>query len=147
MEPLLKPLSVDEYCSYFNIDSLYVTLPCIFCHNSIDSLQLTIFQRRQLSLVWRGDNCFAACLSCIANVAKLERNKYFQCLVRGDYIEHCTQTPLQNLLVRCLFCMSLLGGDEKIDVIASGENFYLVRGAWKSVCRNCSQNAWGESNN
>lgn len=146
MEPLLKPLCVEEYCNFFHIDLCDVTLPCIFCRRVVDAVQLSVFQQRKLSLVWRGDHCFAACLQCLRQVADIERTKYFQCLVRGEYIEHCTQTPLQNLVVRCLFCMSLLSSDEKVDVIASGENFYLVRSHWKGICRSCSQNAWGESN-
>lgn len=147
MEPLLYPLCLQEYCNYFNLDKSTVTLPCIFCRNNIDSLQLAIFEQRQLSLVWRGNNCFAACVSCLSNVAAFERNKYFQCTVKGEYIEFFTRTPLQNLIVRCLFCMWLLSGDEKIELIACGENFYLVRGSWKGICRKCLHDAWGESNN
>lgn len=113
----------------------------------MDAFQLSIFQDRQLSLIWRGNRCFAACLRCIRSVAAIERNKYFQCTVQGEYIEHFTQKPLQNLIVRCLFCMWLLSGEEKIELIACGERFYLVRGAWKGICRKCLQDAWGESNN
>lgn len=147
MEPLLYPLSVDEYCNYFNIAKDSLTLPCIFCKAFIDAFQLSTFQDRQLSLVWRGNSCFAACLRCIRSVAKLERYKFFQCSVKGEYIEHFTQTPLQNLIVRCLHCMCLLSSEEKVEIIACGEQFYLVRGSWKGVCRKCSENAWGESNN
>nr|AYA93903.1 MAG: E6 protein [Human papillomavirus] len=146
MEPLLKPLCLDEYCNYFGVDITTLTLPCIFCHDIIDALQLSIFRERKLSLVWRGQNCYAACLQCVSNVAKIERERYFQCLLKGEYIEHCTQTPLQSLIVRCLYCMSLLSGAEKIDVIASGGNFCLVRCHWKGVCHKCSQNAWGDRN-
>lgn len=145
MESLLYPLCVDEYCNYFGVNPCDLTLPCIFCKVQISSLQLATFNERRLSLVWRGDRCFAACINCINRVAEIERLRYFQCTLKGEYIEYFTQQALQDLIIRCLYCMGLLTNEEKIDVIASGLNFYLVRGYWKGVCYNCSYNAGGNS--
>lgn len=147
MEPLLHPLCIDEYCNYYQISKETLTLPCIFCKNLVDAFQLSVFQQRQLSLIWRGNTCFAACVRCISSVATLERNKFCQCTVKGEYIEHFTRTPLQNLIVRCLYCMRLLSSEEKIEIIACGGQFMLVRGSWKGTCRQCLQDAWAESNN
>lgn len=146
MEPLLYPLCIDEYCNYFHVNLCDLTLPCIFCRTCVSSLQLATFRERCLSLVWRGDICYAACVRCINLVAEIERVKYFQCTLRGEYIEYFTQQPLQELIVRCLYCMGLLTNEEKIDVIACGQNFCLVRGHWKGICHNCFYNAGGNSN-
>lgn len=147
MENLLFPICLDEYCNYFGVDFTDLNLPCIFCRASISSAELSIFQLRQLSLVWRDGCCYAACLTCIESVAKYERDKYFQCTVNGMYIEYFSRKPLQELIVRCLYCMSLLTSEEKIDTIGCGCNFFLVRGHWKGVCRSCFENAGTPTNN
>lgn len=147
MENLLYPICVEEYCSYFDVQFDELALPCIFCRIPVCSDELTTFQCRKLSLVWRKGDCYAACLACIADVAKYERDRYFQCTINGLYIEYFAQKPLQDLIVRCLYCMALITNEEKIDTIGSGCNFYLVRGNWKGVCRSCIQNAGTTTNN
>ena len=137
MASLLYPICLEEYCSYFNVAFDTLTLPCIFCRGTVWATELEVFQRRRLSLVWRGNNCYAACLRCINRTAAYERFKYFQWSVKAEYIEYFSQTPLDSLIVRCLFCMALLTNEEKVDIIASGSTFQLVRGHWKGVCREC----------
>nr|AYA94034.1 MAG: E6 protein [Human papillomavirus] len=147
MENLLFPICLEEYCSYFGVLLEDLELPCIFCRLLISPEQLSVFQARNLSLVWREGNCYAACLQCISDVARYERDKYFQCTVNGIYIEYFTQKPLQELVVRCLYCMALLTNEEKVDTIGCGCNFYLVRTHWKGVCRSCIENAGTATDN
>lgn len=146
METLLYPLSVDEYCTYFGVAFETLRLPCVFCFHSLDTLQLLSFQQKRLSLVWKNNKCYAACVACVRKTAAIEKNRYFQCAVRGEYIEHVSKKRLQELLVRCLECMTLLTPAEKVDIIACGESFCLVRGHWKGLCRACGSNAWEFSN-
>lgn len=137
MANLLLPVCLEEYCNYFDVTPDMLTLPCIFCRRDLCDSDLDSFSRKRLSLVWKKGVCYAACVRCVARTAAYERAKYFQCTVEAVYIEYFTQTPLQELNVRCLFCMGLLTNEEKIDIIASGSKFQLVRGHWKGVCREC----------
>lgn len=147
MENLLFPVCVEEYCNYFGVTFSELNFLCIFCRCPVPPLELLTFQYRQLSLVWREGTCYAACIACIERVAKYERDKFFQCAVNGMYIEFFTKTPLQDLIVRCMFCMRLLTSEEKIDIIGAGATFCLVRGHWKGYCRDCFQNAGSTSDN
>lgn len=146
MENLLYPVCLDEYCNYFGIAFYDLSLPCIFCRRTLSTLELISFNAKRLSLVWRNEKCYAACIACIKKTADIEKNRYFQCVVPGEFIEHVSQTRLQELNVRCIECMALLTPSEKIDIIACGGDFFLVRGHWKGYCCNCGSNAWENSN-
>lgn len=142
MENLLYPVCLEEYCNYFGVEFENLRLPCIFCLHCLDTLELLSFQQKRLSLVWRNCKCYAACVTCIRQTAAIEKHRYFQCAVQGAFIEHVSQKRLQELTVRCLECMTLLTSAEKVDIIACGESFFLVRGHWKGICRACGCNAW-----
>lgn len=146
MENLLLPVCLDEYCNFFGVDFNTLHLPCIFCRHSLDTVELLSFKHKRLSLVWRKGKCYAACAVCVRQTAAIEKFRYSQCSVSGEFIEHVAQKRLQELIVRCLECMTLLSPAEKVDIIASGECFYLVRGHWKGICSACGSNARALSN-
>ena len=131
------PTSVGDYCKRFKIPFDQLCFPCLFCKTSLTTLQLNSFVHKQLSLVWKSGVCHACCNSCLKITARYECQNYFQCYVSGSLIEDFLGIPLWDLIVRCLECLSKLSYVEKLDCICAGEKFYLVRGHWRSFCREC----------
>lgn len=137
MEEDRFPITVADYCSEFDIPLKDLKLRCVFCKFYLTEQQLAAFCVKNLKLVWKNRYCFACCTPCLRLTAKFEAENYFQCMCKGEVLEVLTRIPLSSLSIRCLDCLTLLSFAEKIDCIIGGQNFYLVRGRWRSYCRNC----------
>lgn len=131
------PTTVDAYCKTFQIAFENLSFPCLFCKRILTAVQINDFVFKQLSLVWKEKNCFACCSYCLKVTARYELENYFCCYVTGFYIEDLLGTPLWLLVVRCLKCLAKLTYIEKLRCVFAKENFYLVRGHWRSYCRDC----------
>ncbi|ATQ38282.1 E6 [Gammapapillomavirus 8] len=136
MEPYY-PTHLDDYCKFYNVSFFDLSLRCIFCGHLLDSLQLANFYKKHLSLVWRTGNCFACCLQCCRVSAQHEFERYCRCSVPAGLIQDILHKPLSEIIIRCHGCLTLLDLVEKIDAVNRGDNFYLVRKAWKGLCRDC----------
>ncbi|ATQ38518.1 E6 [Gammapapillomavirus 22] len=133
----VSPTSLDEYCKKFEISFFDVKLPCLFCNFPLTLQDLASFATKLLSLVYRGDKCFACCTLCLKLSAKYERENYLQCVVEGRMLENLLNIPLSQILVRCLYCYKKLDFIEKVDCCIGDLPFCLVRCHWRNTCRFC----------
>lgn len=132
-----RPTRLDDYCRRNGICFFDLKIPCLFCRFFLTLQELAGFYSKNLSLVYRGDNCHAICFRCTRVSARHELENYLRCIVKSDYIDVLTETPLTSLPVRCVECYKQLDSAEKIDIKARGEDFYLVRKYWRGYCRDC----------
>lgn len=139
----LFPTSLEAYCEYFNISFFKLNLKCIFCKNYLSPVDLALFHVKQLSLVWKQHVSYACCNRCLLLSAKFESEKYFQCACPVENLHALLEKPLQEIILRCYYCYSLLDLAEKFDLISRSKQACLVRGHWRAPCRNCiKQEFW-----
>lgn len=132
-----KPTQLDEYCRRFNLSFFDLKLKCVFCNFTIELTELAEFFCKKLSLIWKDSVCFACCKRCILLSAKYELENYTVCSVDINKLSEVLHTPLKDIILRCIYCYKKLDTIEKIDCKARGEKAVLVRGHWRSPCRNC----------
>lgn len=133
----LQPRKLDDYCRIFDISLFDLYLKCIFCKRYLTLKDLACFHMKDLSLLWRNNICFACCERCVIASARYEASRHFQCIFQTDHLHVITGVPLQNLDVRCYYCLSVLDTAEKFDLIARNRPTCLVRGYFRAPCREC----------
>lgn len=131
------PRSLDDYCSYYQISFFNLRMRCIFCKFYTSLQDLAVFYTKGLSIVWRFNVPFACCIKCTLHSALIERQKFRQCVVLGSNLDAVARKPLKEIVIRCIVCFALLDEDEKLDVCARNAVVSLVRGHWRTECRNC----------
>lgn len=132
-----QPRRLDDYCRVFQIDFFNLHLRCVFCNFYVNLQDLASFFLKQLSLIWKDNQCYACCTACVKHSARYEAQLYCRCVVNARNIESLLRIPLKDIVIRCLLCYSLLDYLEKIDNICQGEELYLVRSTWRGYCRAC----------
>lgn len=133
----LHPTRLDEYCTANGITFFDLQIPCIFCKFLVTLQGLADFFTKELSLVWKDNDCYACCPPCLRLTAKYEQENYFQCAVKCCMLETLVNQPLSELLVRCIVCFKKLDYSEKIYCCLQNWDFYLIRCRWKNYCRFC----------
>nr|AYA93733.1 MAG: E6 protein [Human papillomavirus] len=133
-----RPRSLEEYCRRYDISFFHLSVPCIFCFHHINLQELAAFYLKQLSLVWRADQCFACCEACLKLSAKFERENYFQCAARTSVLEGLLKQDLKSIIIRCMYCCRLLDTIEKYDSLYRDDLLCLIRGKWRGTCRLCT---------
>lgn len=134
-----QPKRLDAYCEQQGISFFELRIRCLFCNFELDLQELADFHQKNLSLIYKEDTVFAACIRCIKLSARYERENYCRCSVPPDSIESVTGQKLSDLVVRCYMCYRRLDTAEKIDCVAADEDFLLVRHHWRNICRYCSR--------
>lgn len=133
------PTKLNDYCSYFEIDFFSLSLKCIFCKCFLDLVDLASFHQKDLCLVWRDNVCFACCDRCLKCSARYEANKHFQCTFNTSTLHAVVGRPLQNIEIRCYYCLCVLSLVEKFDLIAQGRPTCLIRGYFRAPCKDCGR--------
>nr|AEX31150.1 E6 protein [Human papillomavirus] len=133
----LYPLDLETYCNVFNISFFELQLKCVFCKCTLNIIDLARFVFKKLCLVWRDNVGYACCNKCLHLSARYESEKYTQCAVEAKNLHALIQTPLQEILLRCMYCLGCLDLQEKIDLISRGKHVLLIRGYWRGCCREC----------
>ena len=136
MEPLF-PTKLNEYCSYFDISFFDLSLKCIFCKHYLNLVDLAYFYEKGLSLVWRNNICYACCDRCLKCSARYEANRHFQCTFNTATLHAVVEKPLEDIEIRCYYCLCILSLVEKCDLIARGRPTCLVRGYFRAPCKDC----------
>lgn len=135
MEPL--PLRLQDFCTKNGLSFFDVRLQCVFCEHWVSTVDLAAFHCKSLSLIWKANVCYACCSACLRLSALYESQRYYQCSVQSAFIEDIVRKPLNDIIIRCLYCLTKLDLLEKIEHKYSGEPFHLVRSFWRGYCRNC----------
>lgn len=131
------PRSLDDYCKVYQIDIFTLRLPCIFCGFFAGFEDLASFYIKRLSVIWRFNRPYVCCIKCVRHSAIVEREKYCQCSVKCSLLDAVVGKELKDIVIRCILCYGLLDYAEKIDACVSDRLVYLVRGHWRTECRNC----------
>nr|AXU25210.1 E6 protein [Human papillomavirus] len=131
------PRSLDDYCKTYQIDFFTLRLPCIFCGFYASIQDLASFYSKRLSIVWRHNRPFVSCMKCVRHSAIVERQKFCQCCVKCTDLDAVVGRSLRDIVIRCISCYGLLDYAEKIDACVSERLVYLVRGHWRTECREC----------
>lgn len=131
------PGKLDVLCKQYGICFFDLRINCIFCKHLCTIIDLAAFHHKSLCLIWKDKVCFACCTACLKLSARYELENYYQCSVSSDYIEDIVCKPLQDIVVRCLKCLSKLDFIEKLDHKRNNRKLHLVRGYWRADCRNC----------
>ncbi|AWK28209.1 E6 protein [Human papillomavirus type 221] len=131
------PETLSAYCQLLGLQLSDVRLPCNFCKFYLTEQDLAAFHLKQFKLIWKGPWCYACCRSCARLTAAYELRKFYQCTCNCNAVEGLAKTTLDCIPVRCLQCLALLSFAEKLEHLAIGQDFYLVRSTWKGYCRNC----------
>ena len=92
---------------------------------------------KDLCLVWRQYICYGCCDRCVILSAKYEADKYFQCTFKTDTLHDIVGCPLQDIDIRCYYCLSPLTLVEKCDLIARNKPTCLIRGYYRAPCADC----------
>nr|AYA93944.1 MAG: E6 protein [Human papillomavirus] len=135
----LFPTCLKEYCEYFGICFFDLNLKCIFCRCTCELVDLALFFQKNLRLVWRTNVPFACCNRCLELCARYESERYSVCSVKAENLHALIHIPLQDVLLRCNYCLGLLTSSEKVDLTTRGRYCWLVRGHWRAICSKCSQ--------
>lgn len=131
------PTSLDVYCETFGISFFCLKLKCIFCGKWVSLTELAEFFEKHLSLVWKNNVCHACCLKCLCLSARYETEHYFQCACEVENLSALLNKSLDEIIIRCYFCLALLDLPTKCDLIARKKPACLVRGHWRAPCRQC----------
>ena len=134
------PRNLEDYCTQYGISFFNLQLRCVFCNYWIDSVQLASFHCKQLALIWKKNVCYAACTRCLKLCAAHERERFYQCNVRSDLLADFLHKPLNDVVIRCLYCLCKLDFIEKLEHCFNQDYFHLVRCYWRGKCRNCKYN-------
>lgn len=135
-EPEL-PTTIKELADLLDIPLVDCLIPCNFCGKFLDFLEVCDFDKKQLTLIWKGHFVTACCRSCCAATATFEFNEFYQQTVLGRDIELATGKSIFDLKIRCQTCLSFLDTIEKLDSCGRGFPFHKVRDKWKGICRQC----------
>nr|AYA93712.1 MAG: E6 protein [Human papillomavirus] len=135
----LCPRSLDEYCKIYQINFFDLRMLCIFCKFPTSLQDLASFHTKRLSIVWRDNTPHACCMKCIRLSAIVEKEQYCMCIVNCCFLDALVGKPLKDISMRCVQCYSLLDYAEKLDACASEREVYLIRGYWRTDCRDCVQ--------
>lgn len=135
----LFPTCVKDYCSYFEINFLDLSLPCIFCRFRCNIVDLAQFYSKQLRLIWRNNIAFACCEKCLKLCAKYEFEQHCVCSVRAEHLHGLIRVPMDQVLLRCTYCFAVLTASEKVDLVAGSRYVWLIRGYWRAMCSKCRQ--------
>lgn len=130
-------LTVLDLCSVQNVTLDRLCISCLFCNIALSFQDKCAFAVKNLRIVFRVDTAFACCSCCLKTVAYYELCKYYRCSADGTNLDVLSGKCLKELVVRCLTCMKQLEYVEKLEHIARGENFHLVRHYWRGTCRHC----------
>lgn len=137
---MAKPPSVQELRRQLDIPLEDILLLCNFCQAFLTFEELLQFDAKNLNLIWKDNYAYACCCACAKQVAAIEATYFYEYSVQGkDAIERESGSLLCCLTVRCKCCLRHLDYLEKLAVCASGIPFDKVRGAWKAVCRFCTE--------
>lgn len=132
-----EPLNLSEYCKAYNVCFFDLKLDCVFCRFTVRLSELAEFQEKNLSMIWKDHVPFVACRNCLRLSARLERERYCTCTVRGDLFDALTCQDISVTSIRCLLCLRLLDQAEKVDIKAGNKEVHRVRGYWRAPCRYC----------
>ena len=133
----LFPIRLDNYCRTFHISFFDLKLQCLFCKSYLSVLDLAGFYHKDLCLVWRQRICYACCCPCLRLLAKYERENYCICECSGTTLECLVNKSLQDIIIRCVYCLQKLDYAEKVFCDRNCIRFSLVRGHWRGYCRKC----------
>lgn len=131
------PRSLNEYCDYFKINFFDLRLRCIFCLFYTSLTDLADFHTKKLSIVYRNNLPFVCCIKCARHSARIDREKYTLCSVNCSILDAVVGKPLKEIIIRCCTCFALLDDAEKADACAREQAVLLIRGNWRTECRNC----------
>nr|WCR76015.1 E6 protein [Human papillomavirus 228] len=131
------PTALDQYCKTSGVSFFDLKLPCIFCKFPVPLQDLAAFYVKNLSLIYRGSDCYACCAKCLRLSALFEFQQHCQCSVSCSVLSDLINKPLKDIIIRCKECYNLLSFVEKLDCVLHEEFFYLVRGHWRGLCRFC----------
>ncbi|AHM27266.1 E6 protein [Vulpes vulpes papillomavirus 1] len=117
----------------------YDTLPlnCVFCRQPLCPFDKVLFDLKHLILLLKEDGYLGCCTNCLFISADLEFRFHYQCSAFGFALEALTEKSLQDLLVRCQYCLTKLSNLEKENYRDTGEPFHLVKGGWRGRCSIC----------
>ena len=131
------PTDLREYCKYFAISLFDLSLQCIFCKCYVDIVDLARFYKKQLHVVWKKNVGYVCCTKCLFTSAKYEAERHFQCAVKVADLPGLLNRPLQEIYMRCYYCLAALDLQEKFDLISRDRYACLIRGYWRGPCRDC----------
>lgn len=132
------PRRLTDYLQRHGLTIDTAELGCIFCKNQVSAYDLSEFIRKNLQLVWRGTrSAYAVCTDCLLSTARYEFSTFYQCSTPGENVEDLCGRRLCQVTVRCVRCLAELEFAEKLGAVIYELDYMLVRGQWRSYCRNC----------
>lgn len=131
------PKRLDELCKATGISFFELSLKCAFCNFDLTLQELADFHCKKLSLLYRENIPYAACVRCLKVSARYEFEQFCRCSLPAGILSDVLQIPITSVSVRCTNCYKLLDLPEKIDLCCASENVYLVRNLWRGYCRDC----------
>ncbi|ACU27440.1 E6 [Canis familiaris papillomavirus 7] len=134
---MAKPMRIRSLCEETGSTASSILISCIFCLKLLTEEEKLLFDRKFLSLVWRGDSPFGICERCCWQRAQLDCILNRDCCLEADGVQALFQRPLCSLIVRCMCCLRPLSLEEKNWCAATGQTFMLVRRHWRSTCPTC----------
>ncbi|AXQ03961.1 E6 [Canine papillomavirus 23] len=134
---MAAPASIGDLCVFLGRPAPQIQLFCIFCGNDLNNVDKLNFDKKALRLIWRGCGVYGACNKCCEFRAYDDCLKNTQCTFEGDGVEAVTGLRLQDVVVRCRFCLGLLTTAEKVAATHRQEPFHLVRKYWRGTCSSC----------
>lgn len=131
------PKRLDEYCKTSGISFFDLSLPCAFCNFPLTLQEHADFFCKQLCLLYRNGEPYAACVRCLKVSARHEFEQYCRCSLPATILGDVLNQPITNVCIRCVVCYKSLDAPEKIDLCSASESVYLVRHLWRGICRDC----------
>ncbi|AUT11895.1 E6 [Leptonychotes weddellii papillomavirus 1] len=141
-----RPSSVKGLCALIHSPLIDLLLPCKFCHRYLTTLEKLRFDAAPFQLIWKEGNVYGCCQTCIRHCGLIERNYFLQGKIDAFLFEEKLGKKVEELTLRCSFCLHTLTYWEKKENKFDSALF-LVRGKVRGTCDLCRlQYAWGEGN-
>ncbi|AAW88321.1 E6 [Procyon lotor papillomavirus 1] len=128
---MARPTSVEDLGKLLGVPFIDILLPCTFCSRFLTNLEKLHFDKKPLSLLWKGGCVYGCCQSCVRRCSFVEAAFHPHKRVAEKDLYQLSKDP-----VRCSACQATLSTSEKVRCAAEG-SLSRCRGRVRGPCDLC----------
>lgn len=114
-----------------------VIVKCRFCRKNLSLYDKLNFEYCQLQVIYRNNRPYAACLSCVTLVSRIEYTVGLERVFPANATEGLYGQNLFDLDVRCIRCLRPLENHERALCYYYNYPIYVVRQRFRASCTLC----------
>ncbi|AEP82748.1 E6 [Canis familiaris papillomavirus 11] len=139
-----RPWSVAGLSVCSGVPMCQLQIPCVFCGTLLDHADRVAFDFKGFQLTWKHGHPHGICTPCSRDICRREVSGYTQERVDYRTFVYRLGPGFYYVPVRCTCCLGLVTATQKIQALWRRQEFYKVRGRWRTQCTYCaeSDNDW-----